>query len=455
MVGTSWVVFVAMLSFIAVTLIQDSTVYPLVAIAISTAFTIYLAQWGGQIRVASHLLVANVSFVIAFYNYIEGGIYAPSLVLSVAPGVLAMIVLGGTSGLLWFGVSVLLNLLAIFSSSLIGFESRLGQSDQMIGVAANIIFGSLALAILLRRLDHYNKELHNQLQQQNEEFEQLTDSLMGAIKDKQALVTVVCHDLATPVTTLQTNLELFRAIVDFDNLGLKPAECVKRLESATGSIHEIVSFTRSMMSAEFGKLEVSLTRVYLPEVIDQLQKLYKDRLCYKDLTVEVENSYGDVWVLAEERSLTYSVIGNILSNAIKFSPKGGNIHFNIRVEESKAGENSDRVYLELEDYGPGMDRSILSTLLSWDNVVSRKGSFGEEGTGFGMPACLSWMKSYKGQILVTTRHFTDSPVAGPHEKIGEQELLVDSSDAKVFYTEVKNRKESGSSFVLCFLAANT
>jgi len=97
----------------------------------------------------------------------------------------------------------------------------------------------------------------------------------------------------------------------------------------------------------------------------------------------------EIRVLSEINSLTSAVITNLLINAIKFS------HPNSKVDIS-SDENEHSVSLHVRDYGIGMPKEVTEHLFSGRGNISRPGTLGESGTGFGLRIVKKFMNIYPG-----------------------------------------------------------
>lgn len=165
------------------------------------------------------------------------------------------------------------------------------------------------------------------------------------------------------------------------------------MESGVG----LTQLVRDLRSAETKGLP--LTPVPLRAAIDDVAMLLHDRLAQKDIRLECD--IHDCTILAEPWSLRNSVIENLASNAIKFSPRGARLE--LRTDPPAEG----RVTLRVRDHGIGIPPALVANLFAIQKNVSRPGTEGERGTGFGMPLVERCVQLYGGTITV------DSHEAGP------------------------------------------
>jgi signal transduction histidine kinase len=89
-----------------------------------------------------------------------------------------------------------------------------------------------------------------------------------------------------------------------------------------------------------------------------------------------------------------TTIRNLVSNAVKFTPKGGTI----RILATSAGHNE--IHLSVKDTGIGMSSSLIEGLFRIDGLSSRRGTEGEPSTGLGLLLCKEFIEKHGGKIRV-------------------------------------------------------
>ena len=138
----------------------------------------------------------------------------------------------------------------------------------------------------------------------------------------------------------------------------------------------------------------------LSAAVAESQLLMQTKLSAKDINLVAE--VPAVHVQAEPCSLVNSVLNNLLTNAIKFSPRGSSIELSARVEGTQ-------VCLTVRDHGIGMTPEVLAHLFDLGKSHSRPGTDGETGTGFGMPLVQRFVTQFGGRLEVTSRDQASHP----------------------------------------------
>ena len=201
------------------------------------------------------------------------------------------------------------------------------------------------------------------------------------------MIHILCHDVANHFTVMQMSLEL---------AAMRPDMAVKSylppMRIAVKNGIKLTDLVREMRRSEDTQLRLKPTSLTL--AVEEALLLIDGKLQAKGLSVRKE--LPEVNVLAEPTALINSVIGNVLTNAVKFSRTGG-------VIDVQAGVVGGAVFLSIRDHGIGMPDAVLTHLFDVGKSHSRVGTAGEKGTGFGMPLMHRFVTQFGGRIEVTTR----------------------------------------------------
>jgi signal transduction histidine kinase len=96
--------------------------------------------------------------------------------------------------------------------------------------------------------------------------------------------------------------------------------------------------------------------------------------------------------IADEKMLR-TVIRNLVSNAIKFTPKGGTINI-------KAIKTEDAVQVSVSDTGVGMEQETVDKLFKIETSFTSRGTENEKGTGLGLLLCKEFLEKHGGNIWI-------------------------------------------------------
>ena len=185
-------------------------------------------------------------------------------------------------------------------------------------------------------------------------------------------------------------------------------EQLSQIDEASDRISDIITQVREYKALESGKLSVGLDSVDLVHAVEVCLRQYQAAIDAKRLRIVWEVPADQpINVLADWTSLTVSVLGNLISNAIKFS------HADSTIRLGMVREEEGRVVLWIEDQGVGIPEALMPLLFAPDVSTNRKGTEGESGTGFGLPIVKMFVDKYGGTIEVR-------PGAGDQDRRGSR-----------------------------------
>jgi two-component system sensor histidine kinase/response regulator len=201
-------------------------------------------------------------------------------------------------------------------------------------------------------------------------------------EERKTLLHVLCHDLNNTFGALGLSLDLF--------LKTGRTEFADSIKTSLKNGTDLISFVRKMSHLEEKKL--TLSPQLFTSAMEQSVELLSGKIGEKDLRISYEGD-PDFWVEAEPVSLMNSVLNNILTNAIKFSYRGGVIKISVSHTE-------EQLLVGIRDYGRGMPEMILNEVLTPHKIYSKEGTEGEVGTGFGLALVEKFMLAYGGSIKI-------------------------------------------------------
>jgi signal transduction histidine kinase len=160
----------------------------------------------------------------------------------------------------------------------------------------------------------------------------------------------------------------------------------------------ILELVKKMQALESGKMVLELKPVNLKGIIDVSGKILERKIFAKKIRLKTTVP-ADIFVIAEIYSFSNSVLNNLITNAVKFSPKTSTI-------EISAVREGETVTLTVRDRGIGMPDEIKKNIFNVSYKTNRRGTDGETGTGFGMPLVKKFVEAYGGSITIDSTEKT-------------------------------------------------
>ena len=247
------------------------------------------------------------------------------------------------------------------------------------------------------RLEQYNihlTQVNDELRQAQDIAAEALQSAERASKAKTDFLANMSHDIRTPmnaiigITTLMKN-ELHQPE--------KLAEHLDKLENSGQLLLGIINDILDMSRIESGKTTLNVEKMNLPQQISQLDSIIRQQAGQRRQTFTVNTHLQHENVLGDPNRLN-RVLMNILSNAVKYTPTGGHIRF--EVDELPRNEHYARYRFVVQDDGIGMSEAYQKTLFDPFTREERSGTNKVQGTGLGMAITKNIVDLMGGSINV-------------------------------------------------------
>jgi ligand-binding sensor domain-containing protein/signal transduction histidine kinase/CheY-like chemotaxis protein/AraC-like DNA-binding protein len=285
------------------------------------------------------------------------------------------------------------------------------------------------------KLEEFNLEVVRQsdkiLQQQekivlqNQELEETVHQLEKTNKTKDRFFSILAHDLKNPVAALTGITDVLKSKIK----KLNKEEIDSYVDNINQSSHAINKLLKNLLDwAKTHAQEIPYKPVAINvyELIMKNLALVEQQLRQKhiDIKIVVDNS---VHIYADYH-MSDTIIRNILSNSIKFTAPGGNIHIT-------ASELSTDVEIIIRDTGVGMTEEKIQNLFQTDKKDVSLGTGGETGTGLGLVIVKEFLEVNKGSIEIISAPDAGSSFCIKLPKTFAQSFAVDND-----INEIQNRE---------------
>ena len=247
-------------------------------------------------------------------------------------------------------------------------------------VALTEVTASMAEGDLTARADVGRKDELGTLARS---FNQMADQVFEIVTTLRRFVSDAAHEIHTPLTALHTNLELAQqdAAAGSDEHVLAAQTQVERLEALTGGLLELSRLESPVQPPQLVPLSL------LP-LVQEVGELYASRAEQAGLVFELFTPEAPVSVLGDEGELVMA-LSNLLDNAIKFTPEGGQITLGCRQE----GETA---VLWVEDTGIGIPEADLPHL--FDRFYRGGNAAACPGSGLGLAMVKTIVDRHQGHV---------------------------------------------------------
>ncbi len=207
---------------------------------------------------------------------------------------------------------------------------------------------------------------------------------------RQALLSSVSHDFRTPLASTLASITTLR------NMGQALDEATRgdlllTIEEETRRLNRFVTNLLRMNRLEAGELNIEPVRVNMAEIVDLATRRFESKLNGRKM---VRLSQRDDIAALGDPILLDHVLGNVLENAVRFSPARSMITLSL-------AQRGEKVTLEVEDQGPGVSRAELSRIFE-KFYQSPARSTRHQGVGLGLSIAKGLVESMGGDIAAAS-----------------------------------------------------
>ncbi len=206
---------------------------------------------------------------------------------------------------------------------------------------------------------------------------------------KDNFFSIIAHDLRNPFHTILGASELLANYSSEMNQE-EIRQTAENIYRAASNVYNLLVNLLEWSRFQTGKLEVKKSQFNLCEIVNQVIELYSEQIERKKLNV-YKNCDQTCDVFADKYMIE-SVVRNLISNAIKFTPTGRSIEINCQ------NLNDNFTEFSVKDYGVGIPREIQQKLFQLDAQISTRGTDEEKGTGLGLVLCKDFIDKNGGTI---------------------------------------------------------
>lgn len=258
----------------------------------------------------------------------------------------------------------------------------------------------LDLSSVTAELASMNQSLEKKVADRTRELEQKNEMILEQDRQKKTMLHMLCHDLVNPIGGAETFIQILNETLFENEIGTLPTDLSESEEimqlsaSFLRNALEIINMVRELLAVNEGKIKLEKKLVHLNEMVEMSCQTIKPKFKNKEIIFNNQVD-GDITALLDPKFFINSVLSNLLTNAAKFSKKGGEVLIN-------SSQTDKYVILTVQDFGIGMPKSILENIFSTTARTSRSGTDNEMGTGYGMPLVQQIIHISDGKIEITS-----------------------------------------------------
>lgn len=239
----------------------------------------------------------------------------------------------------------------------------------------------------LARTNGELKRVNGELESKNSELKRLNEEVLELTHSRLVFFTNISHELRTPLTLIADPVEM---LLEDSGIKGKSRELLKMVKRNAVALQQLVSSILDFRKIQNGKMELTLYRFDLVKVLKMWVgdfQLTAERKQIK-LHLDITDSVGSQEVVADKEKIA-RVVFNLLSNALKYTPAGGDIFVSLKDEDGK-------FRLDVRDTGKGISQEEAGKI--FERFFQAKGA--ASGTGIGLALVKSFVELHHGEAHV-------------------------------------------------------
>ncbi|MBT32316.1 MAG: hypothetical protein CMO01_21850 [Thalassobius sp.] len=226
------------------------------------------------------------------------------------------------------------------------------------------------------------------IKHQKDLIEEKNKELLSLNNEKNHLIGIVAHDLRNPLAIAISLTEFIKQ--DKSNLTTEQLEGLNITNRSLERMNDMIRRILDVKAVEAKTVNLNLEKVDVSQVINQIIDNFTEQLEKKDIQLEFE-LHSESPFAKLDYSYSIQVFENLISNAIKFSPKGKKV----KVVVNDAKEN---LQIKVSDQGPGILEEDFPKLFGKYQRLSARPTAGEMSTGLGLSIVKKYVEVMEGKV---------------------------------------------------------
>jgi signal transduction histidine kinase len=245
-------------------------------------------------------------------------------------------------------------------------------------------------------------------------------------KLKAEFVSVASHELKTPVNVVVGYLQLLQE-GNYGRLTERQLEICRTLETQCQAIGRLVAQLLDVSRFEAGGGRLDPCAFPLDEFLDELESTFRVLALQRGVEFKMVRGRAPLPQVAWDRDRISEVLGNLLSNAFKYTPRGGSIWLSV-------GVDGERIHMSVRDTGSGIAEAQLPRIFDKFYRADNQAA-ATDGTGLGLAIAKTILEAHHGTITVESTQGVGTmfcitlPIALPSRRTRPVVSLADRRDS--------------------------
>jgi len=283
-----------------------------------------------------------------------------------------------------YGIAVLLIVVVFVTLATASVAIMIGRALSPVKKVTATAHGIASSSDLSRRVNYHGSK--DEIGQLAATFDQMIEQIDRLVRSQRSFVADASHELRGPLTVIRGNVDLLKRNVSEEDR----SESIRVLEAEMTKMTRIVNDLLILAEVESGQLDREQT-VSLKELLLDAHERALQLAGGRQVVIERQE---DLWVKGDAHRLD-QLIGNLVGNAIKYTPEGGTITLSLY-------QDGDWARLDVADTGMGIPAEHLPHIFERFYRVDKAHSRRSGGSGLGLAIVKGIAEQHGGKVSVTS-----------------------------------------------------
>jgi signal transduction histidine kinase len=339
------------------------------------------------LSIVGNLYTTVGAITVLVLTWFSGGMWSAIYPWIIAIPVLALLIDGKKPAIYWsifsFGWMVAFGIL-----ELNGVKLPVEYDESMRTIWFLSILPGLLLIIMVVSFTFENSMQNalNDVESQKITIEKQSIELEKLIEDKDNIIRILAHDLRNPLA----NISILTRLLEKQVTDGEPKQMLDMIGNASANAEVLVKHVLEMATLEYKDTGVKLKPTDFHATINEVVQSFRQASENKGISIHAPDLDKYCLVMAD---LTYLrlVLENLVSNAVKYSPKGKVINLSI-------ADTDNQIQLRIRDHGVGVPIAEEDKLFKKFSTLSVRPTGGESSNGLGLSLVKRYMELMNGKV---------------------------------------------------------